>query len=165
MEMQLSPFLSATFGTFIMQETHEELKFLEEHPEVDLVAVMADYKRPREYAEKFSSIRMRKNLIIPAGTVIDGKEVVYKTPNCFIARTEKLRLVGYDENIHIFDHHEFFSRAAGRIVCVIDPDSCIMHCHNMFEKQNYESFRFDTRNDIQYLCGKHVSRYQRKYRC
>lgn len=141
---------------------HEELKFLEEHPEVDLVAIMADYKRPREYAEKFSSIRMHKNLIIPAGTVIDGKEVVYKTPNCFIARTEKLRLVGYDENIHIFDHHEFFSRAAGRIVCVIDPDSCIMHCHNMFEKQNYESFRFDTRNDIQYLRGKHVSRYQRK---
>ena len=141
---------------------HAELKYLEEHPEVDLVAVMADYRRPQEYASKFSRIRMNKRLIIPAGTVIDGKEVVYKTPNCFIARTEKLRRVGYDVNIRINEHHEFFSRAAGKIVCVLDPDSYIMHCHNMFEGSEYDRYRYDVENANQYVRGKHISRYQQE---
>ena len=141
---------------------HEKLKFLEEHSEVDLVAVMADHKRPREYALKFSRIRMRKKLIIPAGTMIEGTEVVYKTPNCFIARTEKLKHVGYDVNIRISEHHEFFSRAAGRMVCVLDPDSYIMHCHNMFERKEYDNYRNDIEKANRYMRGKHVSRYQRE---
>lgn len=141
---------------------HEKLKFLEEHPEVDLVAAMADHKRPREYALKFSRIRMNKELIIPAGTVIEGKEVAYKVPNCFIARTDKLKLVGYDANIRINEHHEFFSRAAGRIVCVLDPDSYIMHCHNMFERKEYDNYRYDTEKANRYLREKHISRYQRE---
>ena len=139
---------------------HEQLKFLEKHPEVDLVAVMADHKHPREYALKFSKIRMGKKLLIPAGTMIDDKEVVYKAPNCFIARTEKLRLVGYDTNIRIHEHHEFFSRAAGSIVCVLDPNSYIMHCHNMFEGKEYDNFRYDVEKSNQYVRGKHVSKYQ-----
>lgn len=139
---------------------HKELKFLMEHPEVDLVAVMADHKKPREYAERFAKIRMEKKLKIPAGTVIDGRKVVYKTPNCFLARTEKLKLVGYDSNIRINEHHEFFSRAAGVIVCVLDPDSYIMHCHNLFERPDYEVYRKDTLAANQYVLNKHSSMYQ-----
>ena len=139
---------------------HEELRFLKEHPEVDLVAVMADHKQPKEYALNFSKIKMKKKLIIPAGTMIDGKEVVYKAPNCFIARTEKIRLIGYDENIRINEHHEFFYRAAGKMVCVLDPEAYIMHCHNLFEKKEYDKFRYDTRGDNQYVWNKHSSKYQ-----
>ena len=141
---------------------HEELRYLEEHPEVDLVAVMADYKQPKEYSLKFSQIKMKKELIIPAGTVIDGKEVVYKTPNCFIARTEKLKLVGYDSNIRINEHHEFFSRAAGKMVCVLDPEAYIMHCHNMFEKWDYDKYRYDVLEANQYIKCKHGSKYQQQ---
>ena len=141
---------------------HKELEFMKNHPEVDLVAVMADYRKPKEYALKFSRIKMNKKLIIPAGTLIGGKEVVYKTPNCFIARTEKLQLVGYDANIRINEHDEFFTRAAGKMVCVLDSDSYIMHCHNRFERQEYESFRYDTEKDNQYIRGKHASMYQRE---
>lgn len=139
---------------------HEELRFLKEHPEVDLVAVMADYKKPSEYAQKFESIKMDKTLLIPAGTKIEGRTVVYKAPNCFLARTARLKKVGYDENIHVIDHHDFFVRATGQIVCVIDPDSYVMHCHNMFEKQDYDVYRYNIYDDKQYLNRKHASKYQ-----
>ena len=139
---------------------HEELRYLEEHPEVDLVAVMADPKRPNEYAQKFESIKMDKTLLIPAGTNIEGRTVVYKAPNCFLARTTRLKEVGYDENIHVIDHHDFFVRAAGQIVCVIDPNAYVMHCHNMFEKQDYDAYRYNISEDGQYLKRKHASKYQ-----
>jgi hypothetical protein len=57
--------------------------------------------------------------------------------NIFLARTEKIRQVGYDPNIRVIDHHEFFYRAAGKIVCVIDPEAYVFHCHNHFEKEDY----------------------------
>ncbi len=139
---------------------HKELEFLEKHPDVDLVAVMADYKKPKEYAAKFAKIKMRKTLQIPAGTLIDGKEVVYKTPNCFLARTEKMRIIGYDVNLRINEHHDFFFRAAGRMVCVLDPESSIMHCHNLFEGENYEKYRYDAVGAAKYLRNKHASKYQ-----
>lgn len=139
---------------------HEELRFLKEHPEVDLVAVMADYRRPNEYAHNFESIRMDKMLLVPAGTIIDGRKVVYKAPNCFLARTASLKKVGYDENIHVIDHHDFFVRAAGQIVCVIDPDSYVMHCHNKFETQNYDIYRYNVAEDGRYIKRKHASKYQ-----
>ena len=77
--------------------------------------------------------RMKKELIITCGTVIDGREVVYKAPNVFLIRTKSLRKVGYDPNIRMLDHHEFFIRAAGVLVCVQDRSAYIMHCHNHFE--------------------------------
>ena len=139
---------------------HKELDFLIRHPEVDLVAVMADHKNPKIYAARFENIRMDKNLLIPADTIIEGRKVAYKTPNCFLARTEKLRLVGYDENIRINEHYEFFSRAAGKLVSVLDPESYIMHCHNRFEKEEYDQYRYDTFEANRYVRGKHASKYQ-----
>ena len=141
-------------------EIHEELKFLMKHPEVDLVAVMADYKKPREYAAQSAKIIMDKKLLIPAGTIIDGKIVTYKAPNCFLARTEKMKMIGYDPNIRVIDHDDFFYRAAGMIVTVLDPDAYIMHCHNRFERADYEKYRNDIQKDYLYKTHKHISKYQ-----
>ena len=76
-----------------MSNVHGQLRFLQTHPEVDLTAIQMS-THPEKSAAGYSRIKMNKQLIIPAGTVIDGRIVAYKTSNCFLARTEKLRLVG-----------------------------------------------------------------------
>lgn len=133
---------------------HGQLVYLNRHSEVDLVAIQAKYKVPERSAWRASRLRMDKNLLIPSGTVIDGREVVYKPTNVFLARTDKVRQIGYDPNIQILDHYEFFYRAAGRIVCVQDYHASVMHCHNRFDK-HYNSFRKDTWRDEEYIGRKH----------
>ena len=80
----------------------------------------------------------RAKLSTPAGTIIEGHEVVYKTTDVFLARTEAVRKVGCDSNIRIIEHNEFFFLAAGEIVCVQNPHSYVLHCHNLFEKKATE---------------------------
>ena len=137
---------------------HDQLSFLQAHPEIDLVGLQATHKNPESMALNYSRIKMNKKLIIPAGAVIEGREVVYKTVNVFIARTDKLRMVGYDPNIRMNDHHEFFYRAAGRIVSTQDPHSYVMHCHNRFER-DYDKYRGDTYGDFRYISKKHGKSY------
>ena len=84
-------------------------------------------------------------------TKIDERHVVVgKTPNRFIARTEKLQSVGYDDNIRMIDHHEFFYRAAGNIVSVLDTECYVIHYHNWFDR-NYKKYRADYQGDLQYI--------------
>lgn len=135
---------------------HVELAFLQAHAEVDLVGLQATHRKPEKRAARSSQVRMNKALRIPAGTVIDGCEVIYKPVNVYVARTESLRKVGYDSNIRMIDHHEFFFRAAGQIVCVQDPHACVMHCHNLFEKGEYDRFRSDIAGDSAYIAEKHA---------
>ena len=137
---------------------HGQLSYLQSHPNIDLVGLQASCRNPERMAQKYSRIKMNKSLIIPAGTIIDGREVVYKSPNIFLARTEKLKLVGYDPNIRMNDHHEFFYRAAGKMVSVQDPKSYVMHCHNRFERE-YDLYRRDTGNDSLYIRAKHGINY------
>ena len=105
--------------------------------------------------DRYRRIQMNKVLKIPAGTVIDGKEVIYKPANVYLVRTESLRKVGYDRNIHMIDHHEFFFRAAGNIVTVMAPEAYVLHCHNWFESRDYEGYRSAYRKDAQYIASKH----------
>ena len=98
---------------------------------------------------------MNKRLIIPAGTMIEGREVGYKTADLFLVRTESYRKVGYDPNIRMTIHQEFFYRAAGEIVSVQDPHAYILHWHNRFEKKTYSKYRSDYSGDIAYIAKKH----------
>ena len=139
---------------------HGQLRFLQAHNEVDLVGLQAKHHNPERGAAAYSRIRMNRRLIMPAGTDIDGREVVYKTPNVFLARTNSLLKVGYDPNIRVIDHHEFFYRAAGEIVCVQDPHAYILHCHNHFEKKKYSTYRGDFSDDSAYIAQKHGRDYR-----
>ncbi len=139
---------------------HEQLTYLQKHDEVDLVGLQAKHRHPERGAEAYSRVRMNQRLSIPAGTIIEGREVVYKTANIFLARTDRLRSVGYDPNIHLIDHHEFFYRAAGQIVCVQDPLSYVLHCHNHFEKTDKSNYRNRLNSDSAYITKKHGSAYR-----
>ena len=138
---------------------HLQLTYLQKHPGVDLVGIQPSWCFPGKMAQRMSQIRMNRELLIPAGTNIDGREVVYKPSNIYLVRTDSLRKVGYDPNIRMIDHHEFFFRAAGQIVCVQDPHSAVMHCHNRFENREYGRDRGDIRGDMLYIAAKHGKGY------
>lgn len=144
---------------------HDQLRFLIDHPEVDLAAV-GHIPLPRcpslqqitkQYFRQ-TTIAVQRPLKIPHLTPMDKTHVVVaKPPNIFIARTESIRAVGYDDNIRMIDHNEFFFRAAGVLVCVLDPTAYVLHCHDRFNR-SYEKYRQDTRGDALYIRQKHASK-------
>lgn len=86
----------------------------------------------------------------PAGTIIDGLPVLYKVPQFFIARTDRLRLVQWDDRLKRVDHNDFFTRAYGVLVTVYDKRFYCLHAQPKFNR-HYQSFRRDYGADLQYL--------------
>lgn len=140
---------------------HKHLRFLEEEKRADLVAVSflqaLRINNLEKRAESFFNQELKyaiKPLKIPNRTPIrDGYTVIGKPPNIFIARTDALRKVGYDKNIRMIDHHEFFLRASGEIVSVFDKNSFVFHRHNFLDK-NYLKYRSDYHGDKKYISAK-----------
>ena len=140
---------------------HEHLDFLMGHPEVDLVGVLPfnlpSWTNLKKEAQKYYEQPMGnapKKLKIAHMTQIDERrKVVAKPPNIFIARTDKIREVGYDDNIRMIDHNEFFYRAAGNIVSVLDESCYAAHYHNRYNR-HYQSYRSDISEDIEYIRNK-----------
>ncbi len=144
---------------------HGQLQFLMAHPEVDLAAV-AYIPVPRcppleQTVRRYYAQSMRDAplpLKIPHLTPMDDKRVVVgKPPNIFLARTESVRTVGYDDNIRMIDHNEFFFRAAGVLVSVLDTKAFVLHRHDRFNK-SYEAYRNDTLSDSLYIRKKHMKK-------
>lgn len=89
--------------------------------------------------------------LIPSGTVIDEHfEVRDKVSNFFIARTEKLREVGYKAELKRLDHADFFTRARGKIVSAHCKKMYALHAQAPFDR-NYHSFRDNYQADLQVL--------------
>lgn len=141
---------------------HSQVDFLLHHPEVDLAAVvplsLPTRKSLLELAEPYLRNTMSHAPIplrVPHGTYIDEHHIVLgKVPNIFIARTQAFRTVGYDDHIRMLDHNDFFFRAAGNLVSVLDFTSCVFHYHNRFNKQ-YQQYREDVDGDRLYIFQKH----------
>lgn len=138
-----------------------QVKFLEMHPEIDLVGFCTltaiRCMNPDNEVSKFTSFSMKgapKSLRIPHMTQIDGNHFVMgKVPNLYVARTERVRSIGWDENIRMMDHQDFFWRAAGNLVSVIALGTAVFHYHNPFQK-HYQKYRQDVQKDKEYISQK-----------
>lgn len=138
-----------------------QVKFLEMHPEVDLVGFCTltaiRCKNPDEEVSRFTSFSMEgapKPLLIPHMTQIDGNHFVMgKVPNLYVARTDKVRSIGWDESIRMLDHQDFFWRAAGNLVSVIALGTAVFHYHNPFHR-HYQKYRQDVEGDKNYIAKK-----------
>ena len=138
-----------------------QVKFLEMHPEVDLVGFCTltaiRCMNPDEEVSRFTSFSMKgapKPLRIPHMTQIDGNHFVMgKVPNLYVARTDKVRSIGWDENIRMMDHQDFFWRAAGNLVSVIALGTAVFHYHNPFQ-WHYQKYRQDVEGDKNYIAKK-----------
>lgn len=141
---------------------HKHLQFLRNHSELDLISVFQyTASAPLSWQSKIKPYfketmdEAPKPLKIPHGTFLDKSYVVLgKVPNVFVARTGKFREVGYDDNIRMTDHLEFFFRAAGVLASALALDSFVLHYHNPFNKK-YKKFRGDIAGDCTYIKNKH----------
>ena len=139
----------------------DQLKFLLNHPEIDLVGILPFNIPFMESLDKTARVYYGqpmfgapKPLKIPHMTPIDDNHVVVgKSPNIFIVRTDKLKEVGYDDHIRMIDHNDFFYRAAGNIVSVLDPTAFVLHYHDRFD-EHYRKFRSDVMGDRIYIANR-----------
>lgn len=136
------------------------LRFLMTGQQVDLISVLqlsttshrSIERAAQEYYGQPMQIPHRK-LKIPHMTRIGEYIVVGKAPNVFIARTDKIKEIGYDDHIRMIDHNEFFYRAAGRLVSALSPVSYVFHDHNRFDEA-YQKYRADVDGDRRYIARK-----------
>ena len=141
-----------------------ELHFLMEHPEVDLVGMpwidackSVSTKRDIKVYWRIDMREAPLRLKIPHGTKLDEDHVVLgKTSNAFLARTDSIKKVGWDNHIRMIDHHDFFFRAAGVLVSVLSLSSVLYHNHNYFSPE-YNRYRSDWKSDAVYI---RKTRYQ-----
>lgn len=127
--------------------------FLEDHPEVDGVCATL-VELPRWYVLTYGDERElfpgHLPPLRPFGDSVGGLPVVTKGPPVYVARTERLREVPYDEHLRMVDHRDFFSAAAGRLVFVIAPSLLAFHARTPFNR-TYTSYREDVGKDLAYL--------------
>ncbi len=143
---------------------HKHLDFMSKRTDIDLIGVLpynaSVPQNPKNHSKPYfaeNMARAPKALKIPHGTFLDNNYVVLgKVPNIFIVRTEKYKALGYDDNIRMIDHFEFFFRASGNIVSALSLNSFVLHYHNPFDK-HYRIFRGDINGDRIYIKNKYPS--------
>ena len=129
------------------------MNYLDDNPEVDLVALSrVDLPRWRavEAHDEAALFPGAAPPLVPYGTLIEGLPVVPKTPQLYVGRTASIHKVRWDERIRMVDHRDFFSRAAGTIVCVQAQTIRGYHMRTPFDPF-YTSYREDVAADLQTL--------------
>lgn len=94
--------------------------------------------------------------LVPLGTRLGDAEVCDKVPNFFVARTERLRQVGWDAQLKRVEHADFFTRARGVLVTGFDPGFSCLHAQAPFDAE-YMRKREDYAADEALLRARHFS--------
>jgi hypothetical protein len=84
--------------------------------------------------------------LTPLGTRFGAAVVCDKVPNFFVARTAKLRRVGWDARLKRVEHGDFFTRARGLLTTAFLPEFSCLHAQSPFDLAYMEK-RDDHRGD------------------
>jgi glycosyltransferase involved in cell wall biosynthesis len=84
--------------------------------------------------------------VYPVGTILSGYKVYDKVPNFYIARSDRLKLVGWDKSIKRLDHADFFTRAKGILTTVYNPNFKVLHAQTPYN-DTYMKKRDDITQD------------------
>jgi hypothetical protein len=95
----------------------------------------------------------RARPLVPIGSTIDRLLVCDKVANFYLARTDGLRLVGWDPALKRIDHADFFTRALGVLVTVFDADLRCLHAQTPFDAR-YMAHRMDDAGDRALLAAR-----------
>lgn len=72
------------------------------------------------------------------GSMVGGLPVRLKVPNFYVGRTDKVREVGWTDELKFVDHLDFFTRACGRLTSVQDERLVALHARNPFDRSSPE---------------------------
>ena len=100
------------------------LAWLREHPRVDIVA-----GRVVDLPSLVPSPRRTRG----PREQIDGLRRFDFVPHFFLGRTETARALGWDEELTLVEHSDFFERARERLVIVEDPRMRVLHARTLFD--------------------------------
>jgi hypothetical protein len=104
------------------------LATIDAHPGIDVVA------------GRVVNLPRYRNLAYPAvqGRRIGGLPVLEKVPTFYLARTARLRLVGWDPALKRLDHGDFFLRARGVLTVVQDERIRVLHARTPYDRAYME---------------------------
>ncbi len=153
-----TPFVLVVDDDFVFYRgTHlrPALERLTQHPRIDILGgelIDLPYLRARRppFGRVFPTPAQP---LVPIGTTIDGLLVCDKVANFYVARTERLRLVGWDPALKRIDHADFFTRALGILVTAFDPELRCFHAQTPFDAA-YMSYRTDDHADRMILAAR-----------
>lgn len=94
--------------------------------------------------------------LVALGTRFGSAIVCDKVPNFFVARTERLRRVGWDSRLKRVEHGDFFTRARGVLVTAFDERFSCLHAQAPFDAA-YMSKREDYAADEALLLARHFT--------
>ena len=69
----------------------------------------------------------------PLNRMLGENRVVDKVQNYFIARTESVRRVRWNNDLKVLEHTEFFARARGQITTAFRDDMLVLHAKTPFD--------------------------------
>ena len=128
------------------------MQLMEQNPEIDImggeVVNLPSYKAS-EYKNAGLHPTSAQSLRAP-GTMVRGMPVYDKVPNFYIARTERLKLVGWDARLKRLDHADFFTRAKGVLLSVMNKAFKILHAQTPHNRA-YIQKRHDVKQDYAVL--------------
>ncbi|GAA4407597.1 hypothetical protein GCM10023168_23800 [Fodinibacter luteus] len=125
---------------------------LQSCPEIDVVGFLR-VELPRWMAHDFDADALfagHREPLRPWGELVCGLPVRYKIEQVYLARTEAVGRVRWDPRIRMVDHADFFSRAAGELVVVLDTSIRAYHAQTPFDAE-YARYRQDVAADLRYL--------------
>lgn len=84
--------------------------------------------------------------IVAIGTSLHGLPICDKVANFYVARTDRLGLVGWNAELRRIDHADFFTRALGVLVTAFDRELVAFHVQTPFDRA-YMSHRMNFARD------------------
>lgn len=133
------------------------LAIMEAHPEIDIIGgevIDLPFYEAGDY-RKSGLFDTDAGATMPEGSSIGGLPVYDKVANFFIARTDRIRLVGWDPQLKRVDHADFFTRSKGILTTVCNSRMKCLHAKTPFDAA-YMKKREDVAEDLRIL--------QRRYR-
>lgn len=122
----------------------EALRAMRAYPDIDIMGGRV-VNLPLFNTTDYSRPSLHGKVPRPEGSV-GGFPIYNIVPNFFIARTERLRSVGWTPEIRVLDHTDFFTRAYGVLTTVYNPELRCFHANTPFDV-NYMRFRQDLAHD------------------
>jgi glycosyltransferase involved in cell wall biosynthesis len=150
--------LDDDFVLFSRTRLAEALELMERHPEVDIMGgnsinlpLLTARPLPQAAGRIFATDR---EPLFPIGSRIGELVVCEKVPTFFVARRDRLALVGWDPALKRMDHADFFSRALGVLTTVFNPDFKAFHARTPFDA-DYMTKRLELAADRKVLREKY----------
>jgi len=151
--------LDDDFVFYYHTELEPAMEIMEANTNIDIMGgevVDLPLLQSADYSNAPLHPSLNKSLHVP-GSKIAGFPIFNKVPNFYIARTERLKLVGWDKDIKRLDHADFFTRAKGVLTTIFNKNFKVLHAQTPFNK-NYMKKRNDIGNDKLILFMKYYNK-------